>query len=100
MTRRFWTSSAFLIIAAAMAFGTAPLDAGEPGVNAAVDFSNLTREWDGFGVNYVELAQSPDYDEWPQEYGGFMVPPPGPPSRSSSAAVISTPRRRRTWHAT
>jgi hypothetical protein len=53
--------------------GVAVLDAGEPGVNVTVDFSNPIRDWDGFGVNYVELAQSPDYDEWPQEYGGFSL---------------------------
>lgn len=74
MTQRSDTART-LAFAAAMAIGVAisALEAGEPGVNAAVDFSNLTREWDGFGVNYVELAQSPDYDEWPQEYGGFSL---------------------------
>jgi len=62
-----------LLVAAVAALGVATLEAGEPGVNATVDFANLTRDWDGFGVNYVELAQSPDYDEWPQEYGGFSL---------------------------
>ena len=40
-------------------------------VRAEVDFSKHLREWDGFGVNYVELAQSRDYAKDPQEYGGF-----------------------------
>ncbi len=42
-------------------------------VRAEVDFSITLREWDGFGVNYVETAQTPDYDADPQEYGGFSV---------------------------
>ncbi len=36
-----------------------------------VDFSKKIHEWDGFGVNYVEAAQTRDYDANPQEYGGF-----------------------------
>jgi O-glycosyl hydrolase len=71
MTRRLGIIRRLLTVAAVAAAGASALDAGVPGVNATVDFSNHTREWDGFGVNYVELAQSPDYDEWPQEYGGF-----------------------------
>lgn len=38
-----------------------------------VDFSKTIREWDGFGVNYVEVAQTRDYDADPQEYGGFSI---------------------------
>jgi hypothetical protein len=73
MTRRLESLGSLLVVAVATAIGAAGLGAGEPGVDAAVDFSNPIREWDGFGVNYVELAQSPDYDEWPQEYGGFSL---------------------------
>ena len=40
-------------------------------VNVTVDFGNQLQDWDGFGVNYVEVAQSQDYDKDPQEYGGF-----------------------------
>jgi len=29
-------------------------------VRAEVDFSTKLRDWDGFGVNYVEVAQSLD----------------------------------------
>lgn len=40
-------------------------------VNVKVDFSTTLQEWDGFGVNYVEMAQSIDPLTDPQEYGGF-----------------------------
>jgi O-glycosyl hydrolase len=40
-------------------------------VNVMVDFGNRLQDWDGFGVNYVEVAQSQDYAADPQEYGGF-----------------------------
>jgi hypothetical protein len=36
-----------------------------------VDFGNRIRDWDGFGVNYVEVRHTRDYDVWPQDYGGF-----------------------------
>jgi len=42
-------------------------------VRAEVDFSKKLRDWDGFGVNYVEVAQSLDYSKDPQEYGGFSL---------------------------
>jgi hypothetical protein len=38
-----------------------------------VDFSRLLRDWDGFGVNYVEASQTRDYQAEPQEYGGFSL---------------------------
>lgn len=38
-----------------------------------VDFSKTIRIWDGFGVNYVEAAQTRDYHADPQEYGGFSL---------------------------
>ena len=38
-----------------------------------VDFSKRIRDWDGFGVNYVEAAQTRDYRADPQEYGGFSL---------------------------
>lgn len=40
-----------------------------------IDFSDHVREWDGFGVNYVETSQTRDYREWKQEYGGFSILP-------------------------
>jgi hypothetical protein len=42
-------------------------------VRAEVDFSKHIRPWDGFGVNYVEVAQAIDYTQDPQEYGGFSL---------------------------
>jgi O-glycosyl hydrolase len=36
-----------------------------------VDFTKVIRPWDGFGFNYVETAQTFDYQKWPQDYGGF-----------------------------
>lgn len=44
-----------------------------PGIRATVDFSKPVRQWDGFGVNYVETAQTRDYTADPQEYGGFSL---------------------------
>jgi O-glycosyl hydrolase len=43
------------------------------GIRATVDFSKPVRVWDGFGVNYVETAQTRDYAADPQEYGGFSL---------------------------
>jgi len=42
-------------------------------IRAQVDFSKAQREWDGFGFNYVEVAQSMDYKQDPQEYGGLSL---------------------------
>lgn len=36
-----------------------------------VDFGKQIRQWDGFGVNYVEACQTRDYQAEPQDYGGF-----------------------------
>jgi hypothetical protein len=38
-----------------------------------IDFADKLHEWDGFGFNYVETAQSIDYTTDPQEYGGFSL---------------------------
>lgn len=40
---------------------------------AFVDFSKTLHHWDGFGVNYVETAQTRHYDADPQDYGGFST---------------------------
>jgi hypothetical protein len=64
MTRPRKTLSALPALVALAVPGVATLEAG---VNATVDFSTEIRDWDGLGVNYVELAQSPDFDEWPRE---------------------------------
>jgi hypothetical protein len=36
-----------------------------------IDFGQTLQDWDGFGINYVETAQTCDYQADPQEYGGF-----------------------------
>ncbi len=43
------------------------------GVDIQVKFDQKIRDWDGFGFNYVETAQTPDYKEFKQEYGGFSL---------------------------
>lgn len=40
---------------------------------ATVDFLAPVRAWDGFGFNYVQTAQTFDYQKNPQDYGGFSV---------------------------
>jgi hypothetical protein len=42
-------------------------------IHAEVDFSCYLRDWDGFGFNYVETAQTTNYNEWAQDYGGFSL---------------------------
>jgi len=42
-------------------------------VRAEVDFSQHLQPWDGFGFNYVETAQTRNYDRTPQDYGGFSL---------------------------
>lgn len=42
-------------------------------IRGEVDFARHLREWDGFGVNYVETCQTADYTENPQDYGGFST---------------------------
>jgi len=40
-------------------------------ITAKVDFKTTLQDWDGFGVNYVQMAQSVDPINDPQDYGGF-----------------------------
>jgi hypothetical protein len=42
-------------------------------VDASVHFDRPLRPWDGFGVTYVEAAQTRDYAARPQDYGGFST---------------------------
>jgi hypothetical protein len=65
-----WASIGLSFIGVCTAFGQA-LDFRA--VRAEVDFAKTLRDWDGFGVNYVEVAQAIDYDDDPQEYGGFSL---------------------------
>jgi len=43
------------------------------GCPATVDFSKTLRDWDGFGFNYVETAQTIDYSTDAKDYGGFSI---------------------------
>jgi len=40
---------------------------------AVIDFTRTVAAWDGFGFNYVEAAQTRDYQADSQEYGGFSI---------------------------
>lgn len=42
-------------------------------IPAEIDFSEKILDWDGFGFNYVEAAQTRDYFGSPQDYGGFSL---------------------------
>lgn len=43
------------------------------GCPVTVDFSKPLRTWDGFGFNYVETAQTIDYNKDAKDYGGFSI---------------------------
>lgn len=42
-----------------------------PDEEITVYFDRPLRDWDGFGVNYVEAAQTRDYSKFQQDYSGF-----------------------------
>lgn len=42
-------------------------------VFSQIDFSKKVLDWDGFGFNYVETAQTVDYSSDAQDYGGFSI---------------------------
>jgi O-glycosyl hydrolase len=42
-------------------------------IPAEIDFDIKINDWDGFGFNYVEAAQTRDYASRPQDYGGFSL---------------------------
>lgn len=44
-------------------------------IPARVNFNHSLQDWDGFGINYVETAQTVDYQKDPQDYGGFSTLP-------------------------
>lgn len=51
---------------------SAPAWAGNE-THLTVQFDHSLQVWDGFGVNYVETAQTRDYRNDPQDYGGFST---------------------------
>jgi hypothetical protein len=46
------------------------------GCPVTVDFSRTLRDWDGFGFNYVETAQTIDYNVDARDYGGMSIMTP------------------------
>jgi len=74
MYERFrWVLIVFIIPMMGTVSGLSQVNGDFTRVRAEVDFSRSLRPWDGFGVNYVEVAQTTDYSEDPQEYGGFSL---------------------------
>lgn len=65
--------SATLLICCLNACTTSTTNTNSGALEASVDFTSTLQEWDGFGVNYVEIAQAIDYYNEPQEYGGFCL---------------------------
>jgi len=57
-----------IVLILGWALGAAPAP-----VELSVDFSRHLRPWDGFGVNYVETAQTRDPRKQPQDYGGLSL---------------------------
>lgn len=62
-----------LFLLALFSAGVSPLLRAGDEIPAAVRFDRHIRRWDGFGVNYVETAQTRDYKAHPQEYGGLST---------------------------
>lgn len=60
----------FLTVAVHFMMAQYPVIKGCP---ATVDFSKNLRDWDGFGFNYVETAQTIDYKSDARDYGGFSI---------------------------
>ncbi len=74
MMRRFRNSRwwCFLTLLCLAAFTLPNRSVAQSG-NVTIDFSRTLQDWDGFGFNYVEVSQTRDYRQQPQEYGGFSA---------------------------
>lgn len=68
--KRIFIFLVFVALSAMLSFAQFPVIEGVP---VKVFFDKEIRKWDGFGFNYVEIAQTPDYKEFKQEYGGFSL---------------------------
>lgn len=62
-----------MLMGAAAAAGAASLARAGYELTVEVGFDKTLQDWDGFGVNYVEVAQTRNYAKSPQEYGGFST---------------------------
>lgn len=65
-----------IILLSASAFAQCYLNSGikvpvVPDEEITIYFDRPLRTWDGFGVNYVEAAQTRDYSKFQQDYSGF-----------------------------
>ncbi len=58
-------------------------------IRAKINFDDVLREWDGFGFNYVQVCQTTEYEEWPQNSGGFSILSPA--QRQEILDMIFTP---------
>jgi O-glycosyl hydrolase len=61
------------LLALAPHVGARAADDFDGSLRVSVDFSRKVVDWDGFGVNYVEVPQTRDYAASPQEYGGLST---------------------------
>ncbi len=68
--KRIFIFLVFAALSAMPSFAQFPVIEGAP---VKVFFDREIRTWDGFGFNYVETAQTPDYNVFRQEYGGFSL---------------------------
>jgi O-glycosyl hydrolase len=66
-----FSAAVFFLAITACTSTTAEVSTGP--LEATIDFTQTLQDWDGFGVNYVEVAQAIDYKNEPQEYGGFSL---------------------------
>jgi hypothetical protein len=72
---RFVLLIATILLLCSLVMGQRP--GPQPTVQGTVKFDQALRDWDGFGVNYVELCNIRDLKEYkttyPQEYGGYST---------------------------
>jgi len=47
-----------------------------PDEKITIFFDRPVRQWDGFGINYVEACQTRDYSKFKQDYSGFSFATP------------------------
>jgi len=76
---RFAVLVAVSLLLSGLAVGQPGRGAPPPVVQGTVQFDQVLRDWDGFGVNYVELVNVRDINEYktkyPQDYGGYSTLP-------------------------
>ena len=73
MKSKLFQFAAMTLLVISISACSSPADPSSGLVTASIDFTRTLQDWDGFGVNYVEVAQTIDYKNEPQEYGGFSL---------------------------